>query len=95
MGNQCISDDLKEAALCMKAREYCDEEILEISRFSLSTLKCAARRQRLMGSVTKVQAIGRGRPRKLIHPDCQYLLSLAQHKPSFFLDEYARRLEDN
>jgi hypothetical protein len=70
MGNQRISDDLKEAALRMKAHEYCDEEILEISRFSLSTLKRAARRKRLMGSVTKVQAIGRGRPRKLIHPDC-------------------------
>jgi hypothetical protein len=58
MDNQCISNDLKEAALHMKVREYCDEEILEISRFSLSTLKHAARRKRLMGSVTKVQAIG-------------------------------------
>jgi transposase len=95
MGNQHISDNLKEAALCMKVHEYRDEEILGISRFSLSTLKRAVRWKRLMGSVTKVQAIGRGRPRKLIHPNCQYLLSLARHKPSFFLDEYARRLEDN
>jgi len=95
MGNRRTSDDLKEAALRMKAREYRDEEILEISQFSLSTLKRAARQKRLTGSVAKVQAIGRGRPRKLIHPDCQYLLSLARHKPSFFLDEYARRLEDN
>jgi hypothetical protein len=48
-----------------------------------------------MGRVTNVQAIGWERPRKLIHPDCQYLLSLAWHKPSFFLDKYARWLEDN
>jgi hypothetical protein len=58
MGNQCISDNLKEAALHIKACEYCDEEILEISRFSLSTLKRAARQKHLMGSITKVQAIG-------------------------------------
>jgi hypothetical protein len=34
MGNQCISDDLKEAVLHMKAHKYRNEEILEISRFS-------------------------------------------------------------
>jgi hypothetical protein len=45
MGNQHISDDLKEAVLHMKAHEYCDEEILEISQLPLSTLKCAARRK--------------------------------------------------
>jgi hypothetical protein len=58
MGNQRISDDLKEAVLHMKAREYRDEEILEISQFSLSTLKRAARQKCLMGRVTNVQAIG-------------------------------------
>jgi len=94
MGNRRISNDLKEAALRMKAHAYSDEETLEIAQFSLSTLKRAARRKRLTGSVAKAQVIGRGRPRKLAHPDCQYLLSLARHKPTLFLDEYARRLQD-
>ncbi|KIM80187.1 hypothetical protein PILCRDRAFT_822705 [Piloderma croceum F 1598] len=40
----------------MKARAYNNEETLEIS---LSTLKRAARRKRLTGSVPKAQAIDR------------------------------------
>jgi hypothetical protein len=43
----------------------------------------------MTGSVAKAQVIGRGWPQKLIHPDCRYLLSLAHHKPTLFLDEYA------
>lgn len=95
MGNRRISDDLKEAALRMKTQNYSTEEVLNIAQFSLSTLDRAARRKRLTGSVAKAQAIGRGRPRKLTHSDCQYLLSLAKHKPTLFLDEYAQRLQDN
>ena len=47
-----------------------------------------------MGNVTKAQAISWGRPQKLAHPDCQYLLSLAHHKPTLFLNEYACWLQD-
>ncbi|KAG2113832.1 uncharacterized protein F5147DRAFT_552923, partial [Suillus discolor] len=51
-------------------------------------------RNRATGDVTKKLAIGRGRPRKLIHSDCLYLLCLARHKPTLFLDEYSCRLEE-
>lgn len=61
----------------------------------LFTLKYAARWKHLTGSVPQTQAIGQGRPHKLIHPNCQYLLSLVQHKPTLFVDEYAHQLEDN
>jgi transposase len=94
MGNRKISDDLKEASLRMKARLYSDEEVLAIVGFSRSTLKRAARRKALTGSVARKQAIGRGRPRILALSDCQYLLKLARFKPTMFLDEYARRLEE-
>ena len=94
MGNRKISDDLKEASLRMKARLYSDEEVLAIVGFSRSTLKRAARRKALTGSVAKKQAIGRGRPHILALSDCQYLLKLARFKPTMFLDEYARRLEE-
>ncbi|KIK91969.1 hypothetical protein PAXRUDRAFT_148333, partial [Paxillus rubicundulus Ve08.2h10] len=33
-------------------------------------------------------------PHKIIQLDCQYLLHLARHKPTMFLDEYARQLEE-
>ena len=43
---------------------------------------------------SKKQAIGRGRPRKLVLRDSIYLLNLACHKPTMFLDEYAKCLKD-
>jgi transposase len=94
MVNRRISDDLKRAALRLRARGDSDLEICRVVDFSLSTLKRTARRHRLTGSVAKAEAIGRGRPRKLMFRDCQYLLALARHKPTLFLDEYRRRLDE-
>jgi transposase len=94
MVNRKISDDLKEVALRMKNRAYTTKEVLKIVDFSRSTLQRAKRRKLLTGSAAKAQAIGRGRPPKLLHCDCQYLLALAHHKSTLFLDEYAQCLED-
>ena len=94
MGNCKISDDLKEASLCMKARLYPDEEVLTVVGFSRSTLKQAACHKALTGSVAKKQAIGCGCPCILEFSDSKYLLKLAQFKPTLFLDEYARHLEE-
>jgi len=93
MGNRKISNDIKEAALRMKSRGYNVDEILDITSISESTLYRTACRKRLTGTVAHAKAIGRGRPRILFQSDCQYLLRLARHKPSRFLDEYAHRLE--
>jgi transposase len=89
-----ISDDLKEAAIRLKNRgRDTDHEIREITGFSTKTLHRAIRRKHATGSVAKAQAIGRGRPRSLLRRDCDYLLQLARYKPTLFLDEYSRRLE--
>jgi hypothetical protein len=78
----------------MKARHYLDEEVLAITGFSRSTLKQAAHHKALTGNVAKEQAIGHGCPHILALSDCQYLLRLAQSKPTMFLNEYTHHLEE-
>jgi transposase len=91
-----ISNDLKEAALRLKARgRDTAQEISQITGFCTRTLYRARQRKLLTGSVAPAQAIGRGRPRSLLRRDCDYLLRLARHKPTMFLDEYAQRLQQN
>jgi transposase len=91
-----ISNDLKEAALRLKARgRDTNYEISQITGFSTRTLYRARRRKLLTGSVAPAHAIGRGRPRSLLRRDCDYLLCLARHKPTMFLDEYSKRLRQN
>ena len=70
------------------------EQILEIVNFSERTFYHTQCHKRVTGSVAKAQAIGRGCPQKLLFVDIQYLLRLAQHKPTLFLDEYAKKLEE-
>ena len=94
MGNRRISDDLKEATLRMKTRgRDTTKEILAIAGFSRNTLYRARKRKHLTGSVAKAQVLGRGRPRTLAQQDADYLVRLARHKPTTFLDEYSERLE--
>jgi hypothetical protein len=52
-----------------------------------------AHQKRLTGTVARTPAIGRGRPRLLAQSDAQYLLALAHHNPTLFLDEYHDRLD--
>jgi transposase len=94
MVNRRISDDLKMAALRLHARGRDSlREILRIVKFSRKTFNRAQRRYRLTGSVAKAEVIGRGCPQKSLHADVQYLLRLAHHKPTLFLDEYQQRLK--
>jgi len=89
-----ISNDLKEAALRLKARgRDSNYEILLITGFSTRTLYRARQRKLLTGSAAPAQPIGHGCPRSLLRCDCDYLLRLARHKPTLFLDEYARWLD--
>jgi transposase len=94
MVNRCISDDLKMAALRLNARGRDSvSEILKIVCFSRKTFRRAQRRYNATGTVAKAQVIGRGRPRKAVRGDVQYLIRLAHHKPVMFLDEYQRRVD--
>ncbi|KAJ6484225.1 hypothetical protein C8R45DRAFT_755662, partial [Mycena sanguinolenta] len=94
MPNRRISNDLKDAALRLRARgRDTTPEILDIVGFSRSTLYRTSRRKRPTGSVAHAPAVGRGRPRTLLDQDADYLIRLARHKPTVFLDEYRDRLE--
>ena len=95
MVNRHISDDLKMAALRLKARGRDSlKDIIQIVQFSPKTFYRAQRRYRQFGTVAKAQAIGTGRPRKALHQDIQYLIRLAHHKPTLFLDEYQCRMKE-
>lgn len=91
---QKISDDLKEAALqlaaCGRDSVY---DIVAVTGFSKWTFYRIHQHKQNTGSVVKEGAIGRGQPRTLLRHDCNYLLRLARHKPTLFLDEYSRHLE--
>jgi transposase len=93
MPNRCISD-LKDAMLRLENRgRDTTAEVLKIAQFSRSTLYRARKQKRETGSVARAQAHGRGRPRTLAELDADYLVRLAKHKPTMFLDEYRERLE--
>lgn len=90
-----ISADLKEAAIRLYQRGRDNVyDISVITGMSIPTFYRALRRKRATGSAGNQNSVGRGRPRKLLRQDCIYLLRLARYKPTLFLDEYARRLEE-
>ena len=95
MVNCHISDDLNWlAALRLKARGRDSvSEILDIVGFSKKTFYRVQGQFRRIGTVAKANAIGRRRPRKILLADTRYLVRLAHHKPTLFLDEYRSRLE--
>ncbi|KAG0701309.1 hypothetical protein DFH29DRAFT_806497 [Suillus ampliporus] len=95
MINRCISDDLKKVAICLRDCGCdSDNKICCITAISLSTLHCAQQCQHLTRDVAKASAIGCDHPCKLIHMDCQYLIQLAHHKPTLFLNEYNHHLAE-
>ncbi|KAF6751580.1 hypothetical protein DFP72DRAFT_759499, partial [Ephemerocybe angulata] len=88
-----ISTDLKEAMLRLKSRKVVTlDDIERIGQLSTRTLYRAQRLYRLTGSASPPPAVGRGRPRTLLQADCDYLVQLARHSPSTFLDKYRDRL---
>ncbi|KAJ7168114.1 hypothetical protein C8R43DRAFT_854388, partial [Mycena crocata] len=94
MPNRCISDDLQEAALRLQDRGHdTTSEILQIVTFSQSTLHRTRKRKTTTGSVAKAAVLGRGHPCTLAQQDADYLVQLARHNPTSFLDEYKERLE--
>ena len=94
MVNRRISDDLKLAVLRLKACG-CDSvsEILDIVGFSKKTFYHVQGQFRRIGTVAKANAIRHGRPQKILLADMRYLVCLACHKPTLFLDEYRSHLE--
>ncbi|KAJ7108797.1 hypothetical protein C8R44DRAFT_636147 [Mycena epipterygia] len=93
MPNCHISDGLKEAALKLQDRgRDTTSEILDIVHFSRSTLHRTHKQKVLTDRVTKAPAQGCGHPHTLAEQDADYLVRLAKHKPTTFLDEYCEHL---
>lgn len=91
-----ISNDLKEATIRLLARGQDSlEDILDIVGMSESTYRRALRRIRETGSVACPQPISKGRPRRLLREDEDYVLALMKHNPTLYLDEYADLLNQH
>ncbi|KAJ7331568.1 hypothetical protein DFH08DRAFT_631472, partial [Mycena albidolilacea] len=89
-----ISDDAKHIGLRLLARgRDTRDEIAEICDFSTRTLYRARARHRQTGTVARARRRNPGRPRILAVSDANYLLQLAKHKPTTFLDEYQQYME--
>jgi transposase len=71
------------------------EDILDCVGFSQRTFYRSLRIYRETGHVARVPSTLRGRPRKLSHDDLDYILSLVNHRPDWFLDELLGLLEHN
>ncbi|KAG2108677.1 uncharacterized protein F5147DRAFT_576545, partial [Suillus discolor] len=69
-----------------------DDEIYHITTISLSTLHHTQQCQCLTRDAVKNVLKGHGHPCKLIYMDCQYLIQLAYHKLTLFLDKYNHHL---
>ena len=93
MGRRKISNDLKAAALRLWDRGDFVKEISRITGFSVSTLSCLRRHHCLTGEIYQSPTISPGRPRRLLTADIRYLVALAHHNPTLFLDEYTKRLQ--
>ncbi|EIM83126.1 uncharacterized protein STEHIDRAFT_42801, partial [Stereum hirsutum FP-91666 SS1] len=90
------SADLKMVAVRLRHRGRDSvKDIIKITTMSRPTLFRTWRKHRLTGSVTNRQPVGQGRPRSVLFRDAEYLLCLARHRPTSFLDEYCQRLHSD
>lgn len=96
MGNRKISPDLKLAAMKMYEKGLMDlDDILDCVGFKESTFYRVLRLYRDTGDVVRPRSNLRGRPRKLDFDDSNYLVTLVNHRPDWFLDELEDLLATN
>lgn len=70
-------------------------DILECVGFSKRTFYRVLKLYRDTGNVVKAPSNRRGRPRKLLFEDVEYLIALVHHRPDWFLDELLGLMEHN
>lgn len=91
-----ISNDLKEASIRLANRGQDSlKDVLGIVGFSESTYWRTLRRLRATGSVAFAQPIQKGRHRKLLRADEDYVLALMERNPTLYLDEYRTLLDQH
>lgn len=96
MVNRRISDDIKLAAMRLYEQDILGiEDILEVIGFSRATFFRVLKLWREGGSVAKPKSFRRGRPRKMLREDLEYLNVLLHHRPQFFLSELQGLLKRN
>jgi transposase len=96
MGNRKISPDLKFAAMKMYEKGLMDlDDILDCVGFKERTFYRVLRLYRDTGEVVRPNSNLRGRPRKLDFDDSNYLVTLVNHRPDWFLDELDGLLATN
>lgn len=89
-----ISDDLKEVSIKLANRgQESLKDVLGIVGFSERTYWRTLRRLRETGSVAFAHPIQKGRHRKLLWADEDYVLALMERNPTLYLDEYVALLD--
>jgi transposase len=94
MVNHKISNNTKCIGLCLFTRR-CDtqDEIAEICDFSARTLYHTRKRYRQTGGIARACRQNPGHLQILTVSYANYMLQLAKHKPTTFLDEYQHYME--
>lgn len=88
------TDDNRLTAMRLADRGLDDtDEICRLTDIPRSTFYDTRRRYLRTGRVSVKEALLRGRPRSTTYRDTFFLLKLAKHNPTRFLDEYAQLLE--
>ncbi|THH14792.1 hypothetical protein EUX98_g9562 [Antrodiella citrinella] len=96
MVNRFISPDVKRAAIRLYERNLLPlEDILDCINISARTFWRILKLYRQTGDVINPRPRQRGRPRKLLSDDVQYLIRLIRHRPDWFLDELLGLLDNN
>ncbi|KAK6981405.1 hypothetical protein R3P38DRAFT_3234170 [Favolaschia claudopus] len=95
MGNRSISRDVKIAALNLYEKGHLPlKSILACVGFSRSTFFRVLKLWKTTGDVERPQNCP-GRPRFLVEEDVDYLITLVQNRPDWFLDEILKLLKKN
>ncbi|KIK11263.1 hypothetical protein PISMIDRAFT_31295 [Pisolithus microcarpus 441] len=96
MGNRQISPDLKLAAVHLHEQGVLStQEIIDYFSFSRHTFWCIRKLYHETGDVVKPHSGYTGQPQLLNLTDIQYLITLVNHQPNWFLDKLASLLQQN
>ncbi|KAJ7144629.1 hypothetical protein C8R44DRAFT_601492 [Mycena epipterygia] len=96
MPGRTISSDVKSAAMNLFERDIFPlDDILDIVGFSESTFWRTRKLWRETGDVAKPKSVTSGRRRLLHREDIDYILSLVNLRPDWFLDELLKLVKTN
>ena len=96
MVNHHISNDTYHIAMWLRAQGcHTPEEIADDCGISSSSYQRALHCYHTTETAAKADVLHPGRPRLFTRADTSYFISLANHNPTRFLDEYRQLIMDN